>query len=390
MHVIVPTVDLVQTLSRLKPIKSVTTSGAMFSVYTIEATDNKLRIIAGDGYSFTATTEIFADIKSPGKISVNGTDFYTTMMKIIPAGRGPVGSDKIEMKVDKNKLKIKTTTHYATSNAAIKQSREFTLVKAKLSPKDDEVPPDYHLKIPGEHIAEIFKIMSKMISAYTSDIEGLSGVLMRVRAGKIVFVVSDGVRLLEICCPYIVKASDFDITIPKMTCSLVQSLIGQGDQVDIHASQSRIKFITEQGGLKTTLLSSLIPALFPDYSSIFEAKGPTVTLDSKILRDNIANVRRSLQDETYRLKVEFNGKTISLSNTHANSHLSFSNDNIPVESSKGGTFSLLINAFLLESMLSLIGYTSLNITVPSGNKPVVMLSENGDIKIRSALGVAVE
>lgn len=390
MHIVVPTADLVHILSRLQPIKSVKTSGGLFAIYTMEAQDGKLRLIAGDGASFTATTEIFAKVKVPGRISINGTDFQTAMLKIIPVGKGIAGSDNIEMKVEGTKLRIKTKTTYSDTNAEIKQTRDFTLVKAKLSPKDDELPSGYHLSIPGQYMAQIFKVMTKMISAYTSDIAGLSGVMMKIEGGKLLFVVSDGVRLLEIECPYQIQSSDFFVILHKMTCSLIQSLISQGEQVEIYSSQSRIKFITEQDGLKTTLLASLIPAGFPDYSSLFTAIGPTITVDSKIFRDNIMNVRRALDDETYRVKIEFNGKTMSLNNAHASSHLTFSNENIPVSYTNGEKFSLLINAFLLESLLSLMGKVDLNLVVPENDKPIIMSASIDDIKLRSALGVAIE
>ena len=175
-----------------------------------------------------------------------------------------------------------------------------------------------------------------------------------------------------------------------MTCSLIQSLVSQGEQVEIYSSQSRIKFVTEQDGLKTTLLSSLIPAGFPDYSSLFAATGSTLTIDSKMFRDNISNIRRALDDETYRLKIEFNGKTMSLNNNHASSHLTFSNENIPVSHTNGNKFSILINAFLLESILSLVGKVDLDLVVPENDKPIIMSASIEDIKLRSALGVAIE
>lgn len=390
MHVVIPTEDLLHLLGRLKPLKTVTTKGFQFAIYTLIAEDKKLRLIISDGTSLTATTEVFATVKTPGKASVNGTDFYNTMLKIIPEGRTDgVGSKEVTLKVSGVKLVASTVMCYENYGAKIKQKREFTQVATNLSPKDNEVPKDYNVKIPGQYIGYVFKVMSRMISAYTSDMVGLSGILMRLREKKLIFAVSDGVRVLEIQYPGEIEGPEFDVLLPKVTSSLLHTLIQEGDHIEINGRSSRIKFSVNSNGLRTTLLSSVINAFFPSYESLFTIPGPSFTINNRILSDNITNVRRSLDDPVHRLHLVFNGKELSINNKDANSHMTFSNDGLPVIASDGDSFSVLINAFLLESLLSFIGTETIKITAPQ-DKPLVMEGMVEEIKVRAAIALAME
>jgi DNA polymerase III sliding clamp (beta) subunit (PCNA family) len=219
---------------------------------------------------------------------------------------------------------------------------------------------------------------------------GLSGVLIRCKAEKLLFVVSDGFRIIEIAYPTPVKSKDFDIILPKLTCSLLQSLIYDGDELEILSDSHQVKFRIDTDGLVTSVVSSLIVAYFPPYESIFAATGEKVKLYTRLLADNISNVRQVLEEEPYRLKLEFSKKQLNLTNLKQSSHVSFSNDGLPLLSPIKTPFDLVVNAILMENSLAIIGSEFISIMVPGGGKPIIVDNEDTDLRIKIAIALAEE
>jgi DNA polymerase III sliding clamp (beta) subunit (PCNA family) len=391
MHVIVPTLDLVSMLGKLRPMRSLNTSGFEFAIYTLEAKDKKLRLIVGDRTSITASMEIFANVKQEGKASVNGQDFYESILKIVPEGKSStVGSKEIILKRTDTQLKMETVTTYHKLNVNIAQKRAFHLVTMDLSLDELDKPKDHYVKIKAAHLAEIFKVSNRLISSYTSDIASLSGILLRVRNNKLLSVVSDGMRILEVIYPQPVQSDDFDVILPKLTANLLQLLIEEGDEVEIYVDSRRIKFFIDSDGLKTYLSSSILRAAFPEYEPIFNATGNTLSVNSGLFSDNISNIRKSLNDDTYRVKLIFDGTKLSMTNTKSSSHMEFSNDGLPVTNVKAMPFEIMINAFLLEGLLTLLKSEDITLVSPPDNKPLVILNRDEELKIRTAIALATE
>lgn len=391
MHVVVPTLDLVTMLSKLRPMRSLVTSGFQFAVYTLEAYQGKLRMIVGDKSSITASTEVFADVKQEGKLSINGTDFYESMARIVPDSKSQVaGSKEITLKGSNTKLNLSTVTYYNKIDAKIPQRRTFGRVTQDLNLNDRDKPKDFHIKIKTRHLSEIFKVSNRLISSYTSDMAGLAGILLRIKDNKLMSVVSDGMRILEVTYPLTVQSEDFDVIIPKVASSMLQVLIEEGDEVDIYADSRKIKFYINSDGLKTYLASNLVRAQFPHYDPVFEASGTEFLIDNKLFSDNISNIRKSLNDETYRVRMIFDGTNLSLENTKSSSHLQFSNAGLPVTEAQGQPFDILVNAFLLEGLLSLFKSENVGIVSPPDNKPMIIKNDGEDIKVRAAIALATE
>jgi hypothetical protein len=389
MHIKVPTYDFIRMLSTIKPLRTVVTTGFSFAVYTLEAYDNKLRLVVGDKSTLTASTEIFAEVKQPGKVSVNGTDFLQVMSKIVPDVDQGRGSKTLTMKSTDTNLGITTVTKYEGSKG-ITQRRSFTLLRSHLKSREDYVPDGIAFEIPAEYLSDIFKVVVRMVSTYTSDIAGLSGVLLRIKSGIIKFVVSDGKRLLEIELPKKASAPDVDILLPKLTCSLLQTLIEDGDSLKVtYDGQRMVRFDIDSNGLKTIVVSSVIVAYFPPYQ-FFNETGPAFRIKTQLLLDNIINIKKALDDEAFRVQIVCDSETLSITNEHApDSHTRFTNSGIPLVQSGGAdsTVNLLINAFLLESVLHLIGTEDIVVTVPEG-KAVIVTSVGSDLIVKAAVARA--
>lgn len=392
MHVIVPTLDLITMLSKLRPMRSVVTSGFQFAIYTLEAYDQKLKLIVGDRSSITASMEIFADVKQEGKVSINGTDFYETMIKIVPDAKSTVfGSKNITLKSTDTKLNMSTTTYYSTINTKIDQKRSFSRVATDIKVTNSTSASTHEIQTIATHLSDIFKISNRLISSYTSDMAGLSGILLRVKQRRLFTVVSDGMRILEVVYPSEVDSEDFDVILPKMTATLLQALIEDGDEVVIKTDSRRVQFYINSDGLQTYVASNIIRANFPEYEAVFAAQGSQFKVDSQVISDNVSNVRKSLNDETYRVRIIFDGqKSLSLSNCKSSSHLQFSNEGIPVEEPNGSSFDIIANAFLLEGLLVLLKTPQIKIIVPPDNKPMVLSNLDSDLKIRTAIALARE
>lgn len=388
MHVIVPTRDFIQMLSKLKPMKSITTTGFAFAIYTMEAYSDKLRVIVSDNATITSTTEIFATVKEPGRASVNGSEFFQLVAKIVPENNVHVGSRTVDLKTDQTKLILSTASNYSGADKAVRQKRTFHLVNKDLYYNADFPIGDAGIEVnlPGLYIADIFRVLARLIANYTSDIAGLSGVLMRCRGGQIYFVVSDGFRIVEIKYPQPVTCQDFDIILPKLSCTTLQSLIEDGDNVQIKASDYKTMFITNADGLTTTLTTQLIKASFPPYESIFDISGIDITINTKILLDNVSNVRRAIDDDTYRLVLQFKNGLLDIANYQAG-HSSFTNEDIQLTGCTGDA-KLLVNGFLLENSLSLLGAPEIKITVPDNERPIIIDNMDDELKVRIAVALA--
>jgi DNA polymerase III sliding clamp (beta) subunit (PCNA family) len=393
MHVTVPTSDFVRLMSKLKPMKSLVTTGFSFTIYTIEAKDNKLRLIVSDNTTITASSEIFATIKSPGVISVNGTDFFQLISKLPHTNNPSLQSKELELQADRGTLTVSTISDYTNIGASVSQNRSFTLVNAVLSARDEFSPQGVNaikVSLPALYLADVFRALGKIIANYTSSITGLSGVLVRCKDKKLIFAVSDGYRIIEISYPGDVNSPDFDIILPKVTCMVMQGLIGDGDNLEMWSDGHQVKFVVDNSGLRTSVLSSIIMAYFPPYSSVFDVTGTVIKLNTKLLVDNVANVRKAIDEDPYRIKINFTSKVFNIYNHGQGSHISFKNEGIPLVLGPTQPQDLVINAVLLDSSLSILGSDLIQITIPPGKKPIIVDNLDDNLRIKIAIALVDE
>ena len=393
MHVIVPTSDFVRLMSKLKPMKSLVTTGFAFTIYTIEAKDKKLRLIVSDNASITASSEIFANIQEPGTISVNGTDFFLLISKLPHTNNPHLQSKNLELKSDRGTLTVSTSVDYTSIGANVAQSRTFTLVNTVLSAHDEfepHGPAAIKVKLPALYLSDVFRALGKIIVNYTSNIAGLAGVLVRSKDKRLCFVVSDGYRIIEISYPESIDTPDFDIILPKVTCMVMQGLIGDGDSLELWADSNQVKFVIDNTGLRTSVLSSVIMAFFPPYASIFEANGVEIKVNTKLLVDNVSNVRKAIEEDPYRIKITFNEKNFGVYNHGQGSHISFKNEGIPLIKGSPQPRDLVINAVLLDSSLSIIGSDAIQMTIPENKKPIIIDNLDDSLRIRIAIALVDE
>jgi DNA polymerase III sliding clamp (beta) subunit (PCNA family) len=393
MHLTVPTADFIRLMSKLKPMKSLVTTGFSFTIYTIEAKNNKLRLIVSDNATITASSEIFATIKEPGIISVNGTDFFQLISKLPHTNNPNLQSKDLELKADRGTLSVSTVSDYTNIGASVSQNRSFTLVNAVLSARDDFIPQGVNavkVELPALYLADVFRALGKIIANYTSSIAGLSGVLVRCKNKKLLFVVSDGYRIIEISYPGDIDAVDFDIILPKVTCMVMQSLISDGDDLEMWSDGHQVKFVIDNAGLHTSVLSAIISAYFPPYSSVFDITGTVVKFNTKLLVDNVANVRKAIDEDPYRIKINFTASTFNIYNHGQGSHISFKNEGIPLLQGPRQPQDLVINAVLLDSSLSILGSDVIQITIPSDKRPIVVDNLDDNLRIKIAIALVDE
>lgn len=393
MHVTVPTADFIRLMSKLKPMKSLVTTGFSYTIYTIEAKDNKLRLIISDNASITASSEIFATVQEAGVISVNGTDFFQLVSKLPHTNNPNLQSKDLELKSDQGTLSVSTVTDYSNIGASVAQSRSFTLVNAILSARDDFIPQgptSIKVPLPALYLADVFRALGKIIANYTSSIAGLSGVLLRCKNKKLLFAVSDGYRIIEITYPTDVDAPDFDIILPKVTCMIMQGVISDGDNLELWSDGHQVKFVVDNAGLRTSVLSSIIMAYFPPYASVFDVTGTIVKLNTKLLVDNIANIRKAIDEDPYRIKINFTNNVFNIYNHGQGSHISFKNESIPLLAGPPAPQDLVINAVLLDSSLSILGSDTIQITIPSDKKPIIVDNLDDNLRIKIAIALVEE
>lgn len=395
MEVVISTVDLHYLVNQLKPIKQLTTRGYHFVVYTLVAYEKKLKIIASDKSSLSASVEVFAKVKVPGTVSINGTDFYSSVMKIAPDTESKTRltkSKSINLKSTDTKLELSTSTQYKDKDITVDQTREFQLVASHLSVNELEKPSQINLSMRAEHFLPMLNLANRLVSSYTADITSLSGILLKLKNKELFMVVSDGTRILELKYPEPLAVEDFSFLIPRPTAALINNMMSDGDTISIFADSRKIKFYIDNDGLTTYLASSLLRGMFPEYTPIFKcSRDNGFCVDTKVLLDNVVNIRPSVDDDTYRIRLLYDGSgTISVVSQKTSSHIGFSNSGIKVRGLGENEIKILINALLLEGLLSLMPSDMITVIVPPNDKPIIIEGNFKNIQIRAAMALAAE
>jgi DNA polymerase III sliding clamp (beta) subunit (PCNA family) len=295
------------------------------------------------------------------------------------------------LKSSDTKLEVTTTSSYQDKDLSVDQTREFHLVASHLSINEADKPLQIQIKVKAEYFIEMLHLANRLVSSYTADITSLAGILLRVRNKVLVAVVSDGTRILEIKYPEPIGVDDFELILPKTTATILHGMVDLGNEIEICADSRRIKFYVDNDGLKTYLASSLLKGVFPEYEPIFKSEPRGFEVDTKVLLDNISNIRSSTHDDTYRIRLKFDGKDkIEVTNQKAAGHVGFSNKGIVVRGLGEGKIDALMNALLMEGLLSLIPSEKISLIAPPLDKPIILEGEFNNIKLRAAIALATE
>jgi DNA polymerase III sliding clamp (beta) subunit (PCNA family) len=383
MHLQIPIVDLVQLVSILKPIKSLTTQNLDFAIYTLEASEGRLRLIAGDGIGLVSYGEITAEVLRPGRLSVNGVDFFTAALSFGDS------TEVLVLRETATKLMMELVT--SQEGQKVKHKRTLSLLKDDLTVFQESFVETAIYTVPSEVLLGALKLSGKFLSAHTSDMDGLSGILLRTNQEQLQIVVSDGARLLEITHSLGAEVAASDVLISKTVYGMLAALFRYTQTIEVRASSARVKLTGDMDGKFAFLSAPVIIAEFPEYRHFFNNQtGTQFSVDARMFLQALSNVRKLLSDNLYRVNVLITKAGITLTNTKV-SHADFTSEGIPLMSFSGDRVSVTINALLLESLVQVCGNTELFIVVPGDNKPLSLSAiDKHGFGIRAALGVIEE
>ena len=132
-----------------------------------------------------------------------------------------------------------------------------------------EVPKENTITLDSQTFAEgISKVEYAVTEKNFSPV--LTGVLLKVKDEKIVFVGTDSFRLAEYKINSSLKDADFSLIVPKMTMNDIQkiaeyAIANESDEFQIHYSDNLIAFQVTIKDLKILATSLLIQGNFPEY-----------------------------------------------------------------------------------------------------------------------------
>lgn len=387
MHIVVPTIDLLNLIHTLKPIRTIKTVGHDFPIYTLIATDDKLKLIVSDKLSITASMEVFAQIKKPGKLSVNGRDLYSTVVQTKPYSNSDgVGSKEYTLKADDSKLYLKTDIFYGRKS--ILQTRSLSRINADLSNMERQ---DFNMAPISIKIENLNKILATLARIITSDAAGEIGqsILLRMRKGALTFVATDGVLVVEVAGDSENEVPDFDLLLPRQSCSMLSNLIMVGDILQIQYNTHQAKFLIDNHGLNLSFITSLIIGDYINYENIFNDDAFHLITNTKILWDNLNNINKTLGDESWRTQIEIMKSTLRLSNL-VKGHYDFTNEGIPAVIFNANGNKWVVNSLLLSGLVSIVASEEVKLTVDSSQKLLRVYSTSGAPYIRGALGLNKE
>ena len=243
---------------------------ALFSVERSISTSGNLPILKnilisaeGERIIITATNlEMAVSHTCPGKISQQGR--VTVPLGVFSSIIKNLNSERITLETKEENLFIVTDNYEATLQGA--------------DPKEFPIIPEINTKnsFSIEAVDFLNSVKSVIIATQFSDIRPeISGVYIRYKEGKLVFVATDSFRLAEKTFQSASISSNFDdvlFILPLHTAEELLRVINDSDgQINIFIDQNQILFSTKT----KNIISRLIDGRFPDYEPIIPKETET-------------------------------------------------------------------------------------------------------------------
>ena len=197
--------------------------------------------------------ELPCTVKAEGAITVNAK-MFSDIMKTIE-------EKDVEFSVD-------AKSQVMTIKSA-KDNFEINGISASEYVALPEVPKDNTITLDSQTFAEgISKVEYAVTEKNFSPV--LTGVLLKIKDEKIIFVGTDSFRLAEYKINSSLKDSDFSLIVPKMTMNDIQkiaeyAIANESDEFQIQYSENLIAFQVAIKDLKILATSLLIQGNFPEY-----------------------------------------------------------------------------------------------------------------------------
>lgn len=304
----------------------------------------------GDSVLFTTTNlEAEIQIKKPARVTGEGvTTVSANLLKDI-AARMPAGS-LVSMEIKDHDLIVK----------AGRQRYKIATLDADDFPELSAQGFESEQQLDGETFAHILSrvktAMSKEETRYY-----LKGIAMQYRDDALVFVATDGHRLVkESITGEIVQ----DVIIPDTAVHVIERLAGETDTVTLHVSETKIKL--DAGD--TVFTSKVIDGTFPDWTRVVPPLSDNVmSADAGQINIAASGVAVVSDQRTKSVKLTMSPNSANLSVRGADN---FGEGDVDCEWNGEDGFAIGLNAQYLSDVLKLADKGTIRLHMSRATEPV--------------------
>ncbi len=264
----VNTKDLDKVLSQITPIIPTKTPLEIIQHLLLSVKDNQLKLEATDlNLSYSKTIPVFAN--GDFNIAVPGKLLHDTI------GSLPDTDIRVIINDAEKKCIIQTETgKYSLGYIDPLDFPKFPAVTEKLS-----------FKIAGEKLKSAFDL-TEFACGKDEQRLAMRGILMDLKKDKVVFVSTDGHRLVKLTFEDFQPGYEMQIIIPARTAELLRKIL-EDEVVNVVVGEKLVKFEFNSG----VFVSRLIDDTYPNYESVIPLDNDNVM---KVKKDDfMRNLRRA-------------------------------------------------------------------------------------------------
>lgn len=239
-----------------------------------------------------------------------------------------------------------------------------------------EVPKENSITLDSQTFAEgIAKVEYAVTEKNFSPV--LTGVLLKIKDEKIVFVGTDSFRLAEYKINTSIKDADFSLIVPKMTMNDIQkiaeyAIANESDEFQIQYSDNLIAFQVTIKDLKILATSLLIQGNFPEYDreeimpKTFNTK---VMVDKNLCEKAIRKIGILTRDINNYIQIETSKDSVIISSGKTDKGAGTTTIPAIIE---GESVTLGINGKYITDFIRIIKGDEMHINIVDSQKPMIL------------------
>lgn len=304
--------------------------------------------------------ELPCTVKAEGAITVNAK-MFSDIMKTIE-------EKDVEFSVDA-KSQIMTIK-------SAKDNFEINGISASEYVALPEVPKENSITLDSQTFAEgISKVEYAVTEKNFSPV--LTGVLLKIKDEKIIFVGTDSFRLAEYKINSSIKDSDFSLIVPKMTMNDIQkiaeyAIANESDEFQIQYSENLIAFQVTIKDLKILATSLLIQGNFPEYDReeiMPKAFNTKVMVDKNLCEKAIRKIGILTRDINNYIQIETSKDSVIISSGKTDKGAGTTTIPAIIE---GEPVTLGINGKYITDFIRIIKGDEMHINIVDAQKPMIL------------------
>ena len=256
----------------------------------LETTERGLRL-SGTDLDIGVSTEIVADVESPGAITVPAKKLVEIVRELpaAPVKLGAAGEQRVTLECGRSRFKL-------------------------LGLPRDEFPA-----FPSVDFGKSWRVRSgdlQMLISHTAFAVSteesrpiLNGVLWEVREKEIRMVATNGHRLAKMEVPYS-GGQNGDFIIPPKALEQVRRLFPADEELEVARGENHLAFRSPL----TSVFTRLIEGPYPNYDQVIPRDNNRVAMIDKVaLQSALKRMAVVASDQTHRVKLSFNSALLKFS-----------------------------------------------------------------------------